>query len=335
MITKVKQTTLDILSTLGYLPITDAIVGCIGDGVFDNTAKLLAAFSLGVPLLIPTGTFLCGNLVIPTGTIIFGTGNKSILKLKTGANSVFINVSGSSNFQNFEIDANKAGQLGSGYHGVVITNSTGTEFKNVRVMNSLADCFNVTGAGTTGLSLVDCKVSGATKNGCTIENGSDIRIHNLECFTSDVVASPGDGISLAPVLVGALISNVSITNCGVKTNIGRGISCIGFGGRNVQDISLVGNRISGNSSHGIHIFGAQAITASNNIIKGNVGDGIRLEGDTQSCRITTNITDTNAGFAIREVTTGSSPNLNGLIYNVALGNGTNTITKIGAGSFIV
>lgn len=335
MITKVKQSTLDVLNTFGYLPITDVSIGCIGDGIFDNTAKLTTALTLGVPLFIPSGIFLCGAITIPTGSTLFGSGNKSILKLKIGANTAFISISGNCNLQNFEVDANKAGQFGSNLHGITITNSTGSELYNLNIINALADCINITGASTNGLSIVDCKVSGFTKNGCTIEAGSDIRINNLETFSSDIIASPGDGISLAPTGAGSSITSVSIINCGSKNNVGRGISCIGFGGKNIQDVTILGNRFINNASHGIHLFTVQGISVGNNVVKSNLGDGIRLEGDTQLCRVTTNICDSNTGFGAREVTTGSTPNFNGLIYNVLTGNGNNTQTKLGASSFII
>lgn len=335
MITKVKQTTLDVLNTLGYLPITDPSIGCIGDGVFDNTPKFTTALTLGIPLFIPSGIFLLTAVTIPSGCVLFGSGDKSVLKLKMGANTSFLTASGTCNFSNFKIDANKVGQIGSNLHGLIITNSIGTELYNLNITNALADCININGSSTNGISLIDCKVSGFTKNGCTVEAGSDIRINNLEAFSSDVLASPGDGISLAPIGAGSSITSVSVINCGSKNNVGRGISCVGFGGKNVQDVTITGNRCINNTSHGLHLFTVQGITVGNNIIKSNAGDGIRLEGDTQLCRVTSNICDSNTGFGAREVTTGSTPDFNGLIYNALIGNGNNTQTKLGASSFVV
>ena len=74
---------------------------------------------------------------------------------------------------------------------------------------------------------------------------------------------------------------------------------------------------------------------TNCIAKSNTIDGFRLEGDVQNSRLTTCLANGHTQSGFREVTSGSTPNFNGFVYEVSTNNGTNTVTKVGANSLIV
>lgn len=333
MVTTVKGSTFLISSNFNYVSLTD--VGAKGDGITDNTAAINLAFATGLPVFIPSGTFITSGLTLPANAILFGSGSSSILKLKISSNVQFLQTSGGIDFSSFTLDCNKAGQVGASLHGITLTNGIVASIFDVDIINALGDGIKITGVNSQNITCNKLRISGAVRNGITIENGTNITLNSLEIYSGDAVGSPGDGIALAPIAVGSLVSEITIIGCKSRGNTGRGLSMLGFGGRNVTDINVVGGTFSSNISHGIHAFNAQNITISSVNVKNNGGDGGRLEADVQSSRISECIFTGNGGFGLREVTTGTTPNLNGLIYNVALLNGNNTITKVGASSFIV
>ncbi len=333
MITRVKGSVFSFKDNANYVALTD--VGGIGDGVFDNTTAMNLALTYGIPVLIPPGTFLIRGITVPASASIFGIGSSSILKLKTASNSVALTCTGGIDFSSFTLDCNKAGQLGSNLHGILLTNGITANMDELSVTNPLGDGINITGVNTLGIRISRSRITGFVKNGITVEQGTDIAITNTKCSNSDVIASPGDGISLAAVSAGVLVSDITISGCRSRNNVGRGLSILGNGSKNVTDVNVNGGSFSSNNSHGIHAFTAQAVTVNGCTVKGNGGDGGRLEGDVQYSRVSECVFNTNTGTCLREVTTGATPNLNGLIYNVALGNGSNVVVKVGAGSFIV
>lgn len=335
MITRVKGSVFSLEDSFNFVSLTDPQIGAVGDGITDNTAAITFALTLGLPIFIPSGVFLTSGLIFPSDVILFGVGTASKLKLKTSSNTPLIQCSGNIDFSSFYLDANKSAQIGSGLHGIILSNGTGAVIDNIKVINSLGDGINITGSSTLGVNLSTVMISGATKNGITIEAGTDISLSQVKTFNSDAISSPGDGISLAPTSSGALISEVSISNCRSRNNTGRGLSIVGNGGRNVSDVNISGGSFSFNASHGIHVFTAQAVTINGVNIKNNSGDGGRLEGDVIYSRVSECVFNTNMGTCLREVTTGATPNFNGLIYNAAVGNGSNTVVKVGASSFIV
>lgn len=335
MITRVKGSTFSFKDNTSYISLTDPQIGAVGDGVTDNTTAINLAFTFNIPVFIPPGVFLTAGLILPSGASMFGVGTTSKLKLKTASNVPMLTCLGAIDFYNFQLDANKAGQLGSGLHGIILSNGLGAMIDSVKIINPLGDGININGASTVGVNISQVMISGFVKNGITVEAGIDISLDQCKCFSSDVLASPGDGISLAPTLVGALVAEVSISNCRARNNIGRGLSVLGFGSKNVSDVNVSGGSFSFNTSHGIHAFTSQAVTINGVNVKNNGGDGGRLEGDVQFSRVSECVFNANTGTCLREVTTGATPNNNGLIYNATFGNGSNTVVKVGASSFIV
>lgn len=335
MVTQVKGSSFTVQGNFNYISLTDPIIGAVGDGITDNTTAITAALALNIPVFIPPGVFLTSGLIVPSGTSIFGVGKTSQLKLKSGSNSVMLTCSGTIDFKSFYLDVNKSGQVGSNLHGIKLIDGIDATLEELRIINSLGDGINIAGNSTTGISMHKIFISGATKNGMTIEAGTNINMSQVRTYNGDSVSSPGDGMSLAPINALSLISEITITGCTSRNNPGRGLSILGFGSRNVTDVNVMGGSYSYNGSHGIHVFTAQAVTVNAVNCKNNTGDGARLEGDTQYSRVSECIFNANMGTCVREVTTGATPNNNGLIYNAALGNGSNVAVKVGASSFII
>ena len=67
-------------------------LGCVGDGVTDNTATLQRIINenVGQTIFIPRGTFLIsGTITLPSGTVIAGCGFNSIVKANTNSFDMF------------------------------------------------------------------------------------------------------------------------------------------------------------------------------------------------------------------------------------------------------
>lgn len=334
MTTKPKGSSWNSVDNLGYVTITDA--GCIGDGVTDNTAAMNAVLALGKPVFIPVGVFLCGPITVPANTLMFGGGSTAVIKLKGSSVSSMLTIGSGTVLDNFAVDGNKASMSNPNLHGVVIANAANVQLKNLTITNTSGDGINITGAAPTGIKIKGCEISGFTKNGITLDNGTNVLIESCITAVSDIVAAPGDGISLAVGAVGYSTNLVTISDCISRNNSGRGIAVVGAGSKNVSNVTIKGSLVSANTGHGIHLLTAQQVLVNGCIAKSNNGDGIRLEGDVINSRISECIADSNAGFGIREIIAGATPNNNGLIYSVAVGNTTsNVITKIGAGSFVI
>lgn len=335
MITRVKGSVFSFKDNAGYISLADPQIGGIGDGITDNTTAFNLALSFNIPVFIPSGTFLIGGIIAPANAVIFGEGSFSILKLKTAANVKMLQLSGTISVSNLTLNCNKAGQLGSSLHGITLNNCINSQIASVNVLNALGDGINITGTSTSGVTISNSFISGSIKNGITVESGTNINIDTVTTLSSDIVASPGDGISLAPASAIVSVSEVCINNCVSKNNIGRGVSILGFGIKNVSEVTINGGDFSSNTSHGIHAFIAQNVLINGSIVKGNSQDGIRFEGDVQFSRVSECAIVNNNGTCVREVTTGTVPNNNGFIYNAINGNGSNTPIKLGASSFIV
>lgn len=317
------------LDNFGYISLGD--IGK-GDGVTDNTAVLVAALATGIPVAIPVGTFVVGSFTVPANGFIFGlAGGKSILKIKDLNNAIGISMSTGAIIRNFAVDGNKVNQVGTGFHTIQINGVNSCGIEEITVSNPKGDGINITGA-IVGALVRQCTVTGYTENGIRVVQGTDISINNCNTLNSDAVAS-GDGIAISSG--GNAISRVQIDSPVSRANIGRGISILGNGSKNVTSVSVVNPRVSGNTSNGIHLINVDGAVVIGGFSNSNGIDGLRVEGDVQNCRFTNVMTRDNISFGAREVIAGSTPNFNGFIYGLATGNGNNAITKVGASSYVV
>jgi hypothetical protein len=334
MIQRARGSVLNVQDSLGYLSLGD-IAGAAGDGVTDNTAFLNTALASGLPVYIPPGTWLVTPITVPANTTIFGAGRASILKLKTGSIGSVLTIGSNTSIQLIGIDGNKTGQSSSLNHGIAIVNAVLAKVGLLTISNTIGDGINVSGATTTDIKIIDCNITGFVKTGITVESGNLVYISGCHISISDVAAIPGDGIAIAPTLGPSLLYGIVITGCTSRNLTGRAVAIVGFGSRNVHDITINGLATSSNNSHGVHIINANRVMVANASVRSCTGDGYRIEGDVQYSRISECTSYANTGTSFREIVAGLTPNNNGFIYNVANNNGSDIIVKVGAASFIV
>lgn len=305
--------------------------GAVGDGTTDDTAALVAALFTGLPVFIPTGTFVINGIQPATTATIFGSGPLSILKVKDASNAagLYMNNSAGVTLQNLSIDGNKANQTGTSAHGVFVSNSS-VLLQNVYIYNTLGDGVHVEGAAASCL-LDNVQVNGFVRNGFCVESGTRISLSNCQAYSSDAAAFPGDGFALSPVNGGTSVTSITITNCRSSQNVGRGFAFIGYGSKNVYNVLARGCVATSNTVHGFHTTTVQRVRITESLAWANGGDGFRLEGDSQYNSVS-GIADSNTGYGFREVVSGSTPDYNKTPGLVTAGNGNNTITFVGTHS---
>ncbi len=326
MTTRIKGSVFRTVDVAGYVSTHD-----LGPENTDITAALQAALLAGLAVCVTAGTWLVGAITIPAGSVIFGDGPKCVLKTKDNTNAVLFTVGANSLLAGFAIDGNKVNQVGTGLHSVNVAGVAGVTCSQLVVQNTKGSGIAVTGAASNATIQV-CDISGFTESGIMVAQGTGINLLAPNVHDSDVGAT-GNGISIASI--GSAITGVAIEAAVVRNVTGRGIALLGNGSRNVSSVSVMNARVSSCTSHGVHLLNADSCVVSGGVVNANAGDGIRLEGDVQNCRMVTPISRSNTGFGLREVTSGTSPNFNGLIYGVVNGNGSDVITKVGASSYIV
>lgn len=325
-IQKVTGMVWDASDNLGYVNLSDLVAA---DGVTDAAPFILATLTAGSVLYVPPGTFVSTGIVFPANSQVFGAGDKSVIKLKDGTNTPLVTLGSGSKLRNFRVDGNKANQTVSGSHGILVTAATDSHLEDVSVINAKGDGINVAGV-SAGVSIKNSIVTGCTVNGIRIESGSNIALLGCITHTSDAAAS-GDGIAVSSA--GLAVDKVTITGCISRANVGRGISMLGSGSRNVTGVTISNCNVSNNSSHGIHAINAEACSITGGSVTTNTLDGIRFEGDVQYCRVAGAIVRTNVVFGVREVISGSTPNNNGFTYIMTRANGNDVVTIVGGASF--
>lgn len=304
----------------------------LGQQNTDITVAMSNALLAGKPIFIPIGQWIIGSLTVPANSLIYGMGERSILKQKDLANSPAITVGDNTTLRDFTVDGNKINQVGTGFHGFVFQSSVDTQAFNLFAVNNKGCGYKVTGINTQELTLTACAVIGHTESGISVDAGGHVSLFAPRVAASDNTAT-GDGISIASA--GTVVANIIVDSPTVRSQAGRGIALIGNGAKNVVAISVSNPRIEGGIGHGIHVMNSDGVTVIGGDVNANSGDGIRVEGDVQNSRFVSVVCRNNIGFAAREVTLVSTPNFNGFIYIVPIGNGNNTVTKVGANSYVV
>jgi len=327
MIQRVKGSAFNTMDDFGYVSLLDYVTN---DGITDVAPFILAILAAGKVVFVPAGIFLCSPLTLPAGARILGAGDNSVLQLKAASNSPCLTLAGNIVLKDFKVDGNKVNQTISNSHGVAISAASNTKVLGLSVINCRGDGINVD--NSTLIEIRDVFTTGNTVNGVRIQRADDVRLSNVQAYLSDGAAT-GDGIAISSA--GNAVNRVTLTNCTASYNINRGISILGFGSKNVIGVTLSNCLVNNNTSHGIHAINVEQLSITGGQSSGNGQDGIRIEGDVQYSRVSGVMLRSNVSFALREVTAGTTPNNNGLIYNVARSNGNDTITKVGASSFIV
>ncbi len=295
------------------------------------TADIADALASGFSVCVVPGTWNISSLSLPSAGILFGLGPNCILKSIDAANSVAITLAEDSILSNFCLDGNKLNQVGTGNHGVHSSGANNFVVQNMMLKDQKGCGIFIDGSSEDG-RIYNNSVTQFTESGIRVSQGSDLTFMNNFVFTSDAVAS-GAGIALSSN--GGAITNVTMIDERVFHCVNEGILLAGNGSRNVTNVTINAARVRTSGSHGVRITNADSCVLQCGAITSNTGDGIRIEGDVQNCRIITPISKGNGTFGLREVISGSTPNFNGLIYAIVSGNGNNTITKVGASSYIV
>ena len=330
MVTKVKGSTFYTADNVGYANIQD--YGARPDGTTICTAAIVLAFATGLPVFVPAGTFLTRAFSIPANGTLFGVGNASVLKQAVIGNAILVTINNGASIKDITIDGNKTNQVGTNLHGVQFSNSVASKASGINVINTNGDGINITGVSTNGVLLSNCTTTGYLGNGITVDSGSNVVMDSCIAYTSDVTASPGNGINISSN--GTAVAKVAIMACRTSNNVGSGIVLKGNGSKNVTDVTVMGSISSNNSINGVYLLNADRCILSGVVSNTNTNDGFRLEGDVQNCRVAECVANSNVAFGFREVVSGSTPNFNGFIYETCTGNGNNTITKVGANSSV-
>lgn len=157
-------------------PVSARWFGAKGDGSTDASAAVSAAFNSGAAeVIIPDGTFAAAAVTV-TSTSLRKVSGAGVLKLKNGANTSLLNLTGTNElvFDGVNFDGNKANQSGA-------TQATRGNYILI----------NLTDATTVGTQFVGCKFTDAYY-GAAINN-SGIRTLIYGCFFYNCGMAPKDG----------------------------------------------------------------------------------------------------------------------------------------------
>lgn len=285
-------------------------VGNIGNGVTDVTVKIQLAMTAcgvaNVPLFLPSGVFMVGDLAIPNGLKMFGNGqSKTIIKRKAGHVTSQYAMLKALNGSNYEIDGigfdgNKA-NVSNNAHNLLFSGCSNVNISNCRSFNSyrsglfIESSTNITaktrdtikncmfdnnleiGMYVNGLkqALVDgCKFFSNAGSGFHTLGSNNIDIHVVNCES----AFNGDhGIAFTGHNNNDSTQNdcytCSVSNCNAHNNVGWGITFQCTGG------IVTGNIIKYNgttTNHAGLLLNGYNSTVTNNYIEGNYYYGIDM-----------------------------------------------------------
>ncbi len=236
-------------------------IGCVGNGVADDTTAINAAIVMinslgGGTLFFPRGTYLVSRVLMLDNVTIRGLGRVSILKQKaSSANKAVIELTSTSTIQcyiiDLTIDGNKGNQS-TANHGIDLNNTAVSGDPQHRVDGVIVhDCKGsgiVLNTGARGTRVINCTSyhndgrgieypdGGATdcflisstayQNGLSgIRPGYDWFVSNCQSFGNGILATPDDG---AGFLLDCELT--TIVNCMAQENAERGFSFIAGGG---------------------------------------------------------------------------------------------------------
>lgn len=326
-----KGSTFNTLDNFKYANIED--YGAIGDGVTNNYNAIIAALAASDAVFIPVGTFVSSPILVPDNKTIFGSGAPSILKLAAASSSALVSCGANTQLRLFKLDGNKLNQSLTNLHTVQSIGVTGVRLQSLFFSNINGNSIYIADNASQYIDILDCNIKGYTASGILITGGKNITVRGNRINTSDTIAFPGDGVSISAADSSTIISSIRLTGNAVNNITGKGIAVSGVGSRNIAHISLVGNSCIDTTQHGIYVTNAEQVVASSNEVLRSLQDGYRLEGNVRHTRFTNNIADACATFGMREIVSGVSPDFNGFLHNVLIGNANNTQTVVGPNSF--
>lgn len=320
-------------------------------GTTDMTAAVSAALASATTLIIPESTYLCGAAALKNGMTIEGKGFSSILKLKTGSTTWFAG-NDITNFtaHHVKFDGNSVASIlgalvfdrsaGSGakinihdcWFANIGVNSAGVyvlgDYTGINVHHNIFDGVSTVGVSSTGVGIgLEWRTVGAN-----YPIKFNINNNYFKQLPSGVhIGGARDGV----------ISNNFFDTCGNATDARASLVLYcgdGTAGSApvLQDISVIGNVISGSLSFGIYAAGNPAVYATTvginrvsiigNIIRSPANVGIEIIDGMNNCDISNNIISASGDDGIelqRATAVAAANNTYNRIQN-------NTITAAGA-----
>jgi hypothetical protein len=286
--------------------------GAVGDDSTDNTGAIQDAIDslTSGTVLVPKGTFQCGQIALKSNVSIEGAGWGSILKLKnSGNNYLLANTNGAQYIdnvaiRNLAIDGNKANNTSGG--GIAM-NGRNFELSGCYIHDTANACLNFgassNGATNTPLSgnvrIVNnyCKnasLSGAAWGALAVTHGSNVVI------SGNVVEST-DGFQTYGIDVEPNSNNI-IDNILISGNVVKGGRIFADCGEMVSpgtNISILDNRVDARGSDGatvvniapLYVRNVTGFIATGNYLIGHdsgIRGGIHVQGSLTSFKISDN-----------------------------------------------
>lgn len=222
--------------------------GAVGDGIADDTTAfescIAAADGNGV-MLVPTGVYVIGDVLIPADFVIYGNSGLSTGFSSVTSTTILRRLSGAATVLDI------SGADGCALYG-----------------------FTVTGVdkGTHGICAMTADVSGITVNNvaslfCDIALGAETGYQIGASFINFCNLGISD-YGLRNILDSKIIGNK------MRSNTSDGISLPA----GMNDNMIVGNKIEWNQGHGIQMVSCDNHTVTGNIFDRNYKTGVKLTG---------------------------------------------------------
>lgn len=288
--------------------------GAIGDGVSDDTAAVVAAFSTGVRQVRfePGKIYLIGEVQVPSDVTIVGYG--ATVKRKAGSDTfpVTLSIVEKINVRIYglTIDGNRTNQSGTlvdqdgGGHGIRILASQNIVIEDVTVKSCYTDGIYIAndtpdpgdndGDFTKNVWLTRCVCDGNRRQGLSVIQAEGLWVTDCE-FRNTSGAAPQGGVDLEPNPgTNQYLKDIFFDNCRFLNNVGYGFiihlqdrpgenivvnNCTSFGNPRSFNVAWVANA----QLKGFHIrggFGDAPIYINGSTFDGVVMTGISIEGVT-------------------------------------------------------
>jgi hypothetical protein len=239
--------------------------GAIGDGTTNDTTAVLAAIaaSSGKVIIFPAGTYLVNNNTLNpiSNSAWMITPSATITNVTTAAVYVLINIDGISNFTIYGGGTIQGYVVNNPVANAIVINisnsapSVNTKniiIDNINFINSNGECIYIgsgggPGVGCQNITVNNCKIKGARRNGIAISAANFVTITNNEIsdtFNPDHTEICS-GIDVEP-LAGQLAINLYIANNYIHGNYGCGISLYGNVGGSANAEVIVNVSIDNN-----------------------------------------------------------------------------------------
>jgi len=321
--------------------VKEAPFGALGNGVSDDTAAIQAAVDAiagtGGTVTVPAGTYLVNaqasirlgssmTLQLAEGAVLkaipTSAGSYCVVKVY-GVSQVVIR--GGTLQGDYGTPATHTGSSGEWGMGLSVQGSSQVTVAGVLARDCWGDGFNV-GAGASGVTLCSVRAEHNRRNGLAITDADTVVVRD-SAFVGTGGTLPEAGLDIEPN-AGESVSRVTITGCSFTGNLGDGIAdgvpLAHTGSAFITQVTLAGNRITGNGASTLDSAGRSGIELSNasghqitgNTVSGNTGNGILLRDAATGMTVTGNRVQNNSGHGLWDLVGG-----NVISGNTVTGNG--------------